>query len=69
MTRVNTLKDIEAIYLESLKQQSDSLILENQTVGKQSAGEELEDEKKASKAPEKEMKKITILLVKQVMKV
>ena len=49
MTRVNTLKDIEAIYVESLNQQSKSLLSENQTVGKQTAGEELEDEKKSSK--------------------
>ena len=49
MTRVNTLKDIEALYEESVLVDSNELITENEKVGKHTADSELENEKKVSK--------------------
>jgi len=53
MTRVNTLKDIEALYEESVLVDSNELITENEKVGKHTADSELENEKKVSKTPAK----------------
>ena len=51
MTRVNTLNEIADIYLNNTEQ---SIIEENEKVGKHAAGAELEDEKKAKKEPTKD---------------